>query len=333
MTDTLTQKAIDALVRGASQDAPQDAAAEARPYDFARPQRIPRERRTALEAVLARFTQSLETQLAPRLREPLEVAVGGLDQVTFSEYAQSLGTPCAAFDFPLGQSQGRGVLDLGSPVAFHLVDRLFGGAGEADVPARPLTGLEQAAVRGVVETMLALLGDAWQGGLTIATQPLGFESNPAALAAMEPGADVLVVDLALRAGPLAERITLGLPLAALESFSPERDASRPEANAPAERATPCRPVIEALLQQARLDLVVRLPAFRLAARALSRLAPGQVLHSGCPAGSAVEVHVNGRLFWLGALGQAQGHVGVRITQPVAAPALERSPRCREGRIQ
>jgi flagellar motor switch protein FliM len=333
MTATLTQKAIDALVRGASQGAPQDPPTEAQPYDFVRPLRIPRERRVALEAVLARFTQALETQLAPRLREPLDVTLGGLDQVTFSEFAQSLRTPCAAFVFPLGQGPGRGVLDLGNPVAFHLVDRLFGGTGEADVPTRPLTGLEQAAVRGVVESVLALLGDAWQGGLGIATRPLGFESNPTALAAMEPGADVLVVDLAVRAGPLAGQITLGLPLAALDSFSPERDASRLEPQATAERAAPCRAAIAELLQQARLDFVVRLPVFRLTARALSSLAPGQVLQSGCPAASAVEVHVNGRLSWLGALGQAQGYVGVRITQPVAAPALERSPRCREGRIQ
>jgi flagellar motor switch protein FliM len=332
MTGPLTQKAVDALVRGAPVGTPPDTATEAQPYDFVRPQRIPRERRAALELALACFVQSLGARLSPRLRESLDVTVAGLDQVTFSEYLQSLATPCAAFVFKVGRGPARGVVDLGNPVAFYLVDRLFGGAGQTEVPPRALTVLEQSAVRGVVEEMLALLGDAWQGGLEIAGDPPAFESSPAALEAMDPGEDALVVELELRSGPLTGPVTLALPFAALQAFLQERDVKRTEGAASSDRATPCRSRVTAALRQARLDLSVRLPAFRLSARTLAGLAAGQVLHTGYAAESAVEVHVNERLRWLGVLGQAQRYVGVRITQSVSAPAHERSSRLREGRV-
>lgn len=331
MVETLTQKDVDALLRGPVGDAG-PSSTEIVPYNFVRPSRVSKERQTTLEAVFARFAAAVQALLTSRLRTPMDVSVAGVEQMMFSEFMLSLPSPCSTFVFRANDRGGNhGVIDLGAELGFLIVDRLFGGSGDTQVPRRAHTALEQAVIRGIAERALGLLREAWQDQIPMSPELLHFESNPAMLQFAAREDNVLVANLNVRTEGFAGYTTVCLPIAVFEAFLQEQTA-RSGAGGPGEQGAH-RPALEGVLQRARVTMRVRLPLFTLNARSVAALVPGQTIHTGHPVDLPIEVHVNGRLHHLGVLGQLRRYIGVRLVQPASAPPAERPVTAREGRVQ
>jgi flagellar motor switch protein FliM len=251
----------------------------------------------------------------------VDVAPGPFEPVPAADFLFSLVSPCAAFVFVAGET--RGVVDLGLPVSHYLIERLFGGDGESQAPDRPLTPLEQVTVRGTAERIVQLLRETWKAP-GIRPEVIGFESDPAALPLRNGEEVVIVSTFAIKAPGFEGRFTVALPLAALEPLFGE---------SPARAVAPVMPssATGQELQRVHLALTARLPLFRLSAREAGSLAIGQTLATGHGADTPVEVLVNGRVRFRGAMGQRRGRLGLRITEVVAGSRDARPPRDTEGR--
>jgi len=340
MSQTLTQKDIDLLLRGTAQQETTTTSAAPVPsleilaYNFVRPPRVSKDRRATLEAIHTRFAISLQAMLTSRLRSPIDVVLSSVEQANFSEFILSLASPCAAYVFKIGDRLGsQGVIDFSTDVAYQLVDRLFGGPGETFELRRGLTPLEQTVVRGVADRTLGLLRDAWQDQLPMSPEVVEFESIPDMLQITSREDTVLLVTFEMRAGSFGGFITICLPMGIIEQSLQDRQAARQMAGRPGGgESAPGRALVEAGLMHARLTLQARFPAFGLSAREVANLQTGQVVHTGLLLDVPVEVHVNGRLGYLGSLGQLRRRVGFRIAQTVDAPAAERTERDRQGRV-
>ena len=325
----LSQDQIDALVHGKQPDATGvPRGMDVLPYDFIRPPRISRERRATLEAIYTRFAQQLQSYLSSRLRMPLDVTVSSVEQAMFSEFLQALPTPCAAFVVDLAGATGaHGVIELGTPFSFFLVDRLFGGPGEVRELNRALTALEQTVIRGVTERALGMLRDAWEDHLELGTEIMGFESAPDALQIANREDNVLVTDLEIRANGMSGRVTVCLPLLVLETFLQDKTAMKIPVGRHSRESASSRRQVESALQQVGLEVRATLPSLRMRTGDVAALAVGQVLRTRMPASVPIEVRVNGRLQYLGVLGQSRRRLGVRIT--TTAPASVNEPAGRQ----
>jgi flagellar motor switch protein FliM len=332
--DSLTQREIDAILQKTTPVPLAPVAAEdVTTYNFSRPPRVSKDRRASLESLYTRFALSLQALLASMLRTPLDVVVASVEQAMFSEYILSLGTPCATYVFDLGDRMGtQGAIDLSTDFAFHLVDRLFGGPGDPQTLQRPLTLLEQAVVRNVAERALGLLRDAWQDHLAMAPKVASFESNPEMLQITSREDNVLVTNLEVRSLAFNGFIALCMPMAALETFLQEKGAARPNQRQIGADTAAERSLMQGNLKHAHLELVARFPTLWLTGRQLGELAPGRVLHTGVASDESVEIHVNERLRFQGALGQVRRQLGLRVTQQVTRPAAERPVQSRQGRV-
>ena len=310
------------------------ATADPQPYNFLLPPRVSKDRRATLDAVYGRFAGGLEALFTSRLRAPTDVTVMRLEQVGLMEWVRSLRAPCAVCAFRLADRSGsQGLLDLGPGFALHLVDRVLGGPGDSHSAERPLTTLEETVVGSLVERVLGLLRDAWEEHVPMSPELLGFESNPDALPVAGLADTVLVTSFAVRCLSIEGTLTLAIPMAAFEWFLAEEAASRHVHPAPKREQTPQhRTHVEAALAHALVDVSARFPLALLSARSLATLREGQVVHLGQPADTPVEVLVNGRLHYVGSLGQHRGRVGLRILRTAGAPASDRPGRCPEGRV-
>jgi flagellar motor switch protein FliM len=331
MPDSLTQKDVDALIKGGT-PSPSSAKREIVPYNFAHPPRVSRDRRTGLEAIYSRFGLSLQALLSSRLRTAVDVDVAGIEQTMFAEYLYSLVSPCAAYVFTTGDALGgQGVLDLGTEVAYHLVDRLFGGPGESDVPKRPLTSLERTVLKSIADRIVGFIREAWQEELPLSPEVVSFESNPDSLNVLNREANVLVAHLVMRSMGFTGLITICLPMTTIEPFLQEPAAHAPMRHARSETSRD-RGAIQSVLQHAQLLVTARLPAIKLSTRSIVELTPGQVLMCGHPVDAPIEVQVNGRVRFRGTLGQSRRRLGVRITQDNTLPVSDRPAFIREGRL-
>jgi len=330
----LTQQDIDQLLQGGGATAarPPGPSAEVVPYNFLRPPRISKDRRVALESIYSRFALSLQRMLSSHLRTSMDVSCS-VEQAPFSEYLLSIANPCAVFVFGLGAPGGaQGALDLSTALAFYIVDRVFGGPGEATRLERPLTPLERTVARGFAEKMLAGFREAWQDHLTLAPEITGFKSIPDTIGIASPEDNVLVAHLEVRSGQFSGVVAMCLPFLVLEGFPGEKPTNRGQGAKVA--ANPLqRSFIESTIRSAEVDLSVRFPTLRLTAREVAGLRPGQVIQTTQPIDSPIELHINGSRRFLGVLGQYRRMLGIKITNPVSDPLAGTAPRGSRGRIQ
>lgn len=332
--DSLTQREIDAILQKTSPIplAPVTSD-EIVSYNFSRPPRVSKDRRAILDSIYTRYSLSVQALLSSMLRMPVDVVVGSVEQAMFSEFILSLGTPCASFVFAIGDRMGgEGAIDLSTDFAFHLVDRLFGGPGDPQVLARPLTSLEQTVVRNVADRALGLLRETWQEHLTINPQIVGFESNPEMLQITSREDNVLVTNLEIRSTLFNGFMTLCLPMSSIESFLQEKGSGRSPVRHTDAEAMSIRQNIQGTLKHAHLNVTSRFPMLWLSARQIADLVPGKVLHTGQGSDQAVELLVNDRLRFMGSLGQSNGHLGIRITEPVNKPIAVRAVQSKQGRV-
>lgn len=328
----LNQTAIDALFQAQGRVDAVGGEPEVRVYDFLRPSRLGPRARISLEATQGAFAQSLKKMLSFQLRTPVETAVAGLENVRFSELALSLGTPCAAFLFQVGRgTDGVGILDWGLDGAMSFVDRLLGGTGGGGRPGRALSAIEQGLVRRITAHTLPLLRESWKELLPLGKDILGFESNPGRGKIAKEGDRYLVTLIQIRSEGFESTATVGIPYASLESILEDGAANRVTSaprSAPAAEAG--RILEETELKNSRLLVTARLPLLKLRMGAVSKLAPGQIIDSGYPLDTPVDIHVNGRLLFKGTLGQHRGQVGLRILE--SSPDGDGRSHFKQGRM-
>ena len=283
MPDSLTQKDVDALIKGGT-PSPSSAKREIVPYNFAHPAaRLgatagPDSRRSTRASGLA-------PGAAPsRLRTAVDVDVAGIEQTMFAEYLYSLVSPCAAYVFTTGDALGgQGVLDPAPEVASSPWSiGWFGGPGESDVP-KPTAHLARAdgAQEHRRPHRRVAIREAWQEELPLSPEVVSFESNPDSLNVLNREANVLVAHLVMRSMVSTGLITICLPMTTIEPFLQEPAAHAPMRHARSETPRD-RGAIQSVLQHAQLLVTARLPAIE-AQHPLDRRADArQVLMCGHP---------------------------------------------------
>lgn len=304
-------------------------------FDFVRPPQLSKEQRTSLDAVYSHFAQSLQELLSSLIRTPVDISVKRIEHEAFDQFRGSLASPCATFVFDTGcGAGGEGIIEIGPPVAYYVVDRLFGGPGEAANQERPLSDLERSVVRGVTERVLALLSDTWREHLELTPEIVRYESNPGSLRSDGRVQTVLVAELEMRVGDAFDGIiSVCLPFLILEPFlrqqTGEQTVSRKVTKEGQNRH---RARIENDLKLAQLFLSARLSPLTLSTRSLVNLKPGQVIQTTQHIELPIELHVNGQCRYRGTLGQVRRHVGLQITEKLSVTPGNGAVRTTRGRV-
>lgn len=342
MGTILSQRDIDFLLSGARRppDAPEVEGAgaappEVRSFSFLHPERFSAEQRASLDVVHRNLVSGIAEDLAIQLNLKPEVRLAAFEVVPAPEVLLSMGSPCAAFLFRVGDGgPSIGLLDLSRSLAFGLLDRALGGEGETGGPDRALSPLEQSLLRGLIDRLLSRLRDAWKEHAPVGAEVVGFESNAAQCDLGGPESRVFVSVFDVEAPPLAGRLTIALPMARLGLLASGAATAAPASAGPTPSALQGarRSLSTTTLAHARVTLAARLPQVMVPSRSLSQLREGSILQTDHTVETPVEVYLNGRLVYHASLGQIQRRLGLRITQAIPAPVPERPVRGKEGRV-
>lgn len=322
--DTLNQSEIDRLLGGAA-GSPLDVAASGRKpatlqqdiqrYDFRRPHRISKERLRTIEAMYERMTKNLESYLMSRVRGQIEVRLQSVEQFSFGEFTLSLPTPCCSYILDINGKLGlQGVIDFGGDFAFFLVDRLFGGGTAPTILNRPLTALEQDAVRIVADRAASIVRDVWNEAMPIELGVSGFEAAPEILQVCAREDPVLVANIEITATNISSLMMICLPFASLEEYFTSADTRRVSSTARSEEELRTqRRQTEQSLRGTSVSVAARLPEFRLTMKDLTQLATGSVINTGLSANSLLSVTVAGQPRLVATAGRTGGKLAARIT--------------------
>ena len=321
--DTLNQSEIDRLLGGAGGSALDLAATgrraapvqhEVQRYDFRRPHRISKERLRTIEAMYERMVKNLESFLMSRVRGQLEVRLQSVEQFSFGEFTLSLPTPCCSYIADINGKNGlQGVIDFGSDFAYFLVDRLFGGGSAPTMMQRPLTALEQDAVRIIADRTASIVRDVWHEVMPIELSISGFEASPEILQVCAREDPVLVANLEVSAPNVTSLIMICLPFASLEEYFTSADTRRVSSTAKSiEELRMQRKQTERSLRGTNVSVAARLPEFRLTMKDLTQITPGSVINTGLSASSLLNVTVAGQPRLVATAGRVGGKLAARI---------------------
>jgi flagellar motor switch protein FliM len=224
MVDVLSQDEIDALLTAIStgedsSDEVKDYAAEQRKvkiYDFKRPDKFSKDQIRTLQMMHETFARLTTTSLSAQLRTLVHVHVASVDQLTYEEFIRSIPSPTTLAVINMDPLKGSSVLEIDPSITFTIIDRLFGGSGEATKMSRELSDIELSVIEGIIVRILGNLRESWANVIDLRPRLGNIETNPQFAQIVPPNDMVVLITLETKVGEVEGMTNFCIPYITIE---------------------------------------------------------------------------------------------------------------------
>ncbi|HKX33099.1 MAG TPA: flagellar motor switch protein FliM [Blastocatellia bacterium] len=269
------------------------------PYNFRRPDRVSKEQVRSLYLLHDMFSHSLSSSLPIFLRTISEVTLISVEQQAYVEYLYGLPDPTAIFTLAMHPLQGVAVLELNPSVAFPIIDRMLGGAGQPLSNQRPVTEIEQKILEGFLKIVSDDLREAWKPLIELDLQIVGRETRPQLLQIVAPNEVVISIVFHVRISDIQGMMSLCIPAIILEPIIQRfNQSSYSRSREVAPRQT--RALLDTL-SKVVFPICAELRGTTVTMDDLFRLAPGDVLQLDHRTDQPVAVSIGGMVKFQGDL--------------------------------
>jgi flagellar motor switch protein FliM len=254
-----------------------------------------------LTGIHEEYGRTLGTTLSAFLRSDLQVELKEITSASALSYLSSLASPTCLMVFRLSPGSEIMYLHLDAPTVFRLLELLLGGGTEGTpmVP-RNLTEIEWSLLEEVVRVMVRPLGHAWISFGAVEFDVESLVSEPSLLPPPEDAPPLVRMVFDFRIAGQAGLLEIVAPTGFFGEVAPPEKNRRAtdKANGPAAQALELqhRQEVEhriGQLQDAELELEVRLEGPTASFRDLLTLQPGHVLTFAYPLDSPLSGYLNG----------------------------------------
>jgi len=325
MEERLTQEEIDTLLAALSSgeikpnavtESREKRTAKVKTYDFSRPEKFSKEHFRTIQMLHENFARLWANPLGAVLRQPVQVSVLGVEQMTYEEFVMELPSPTILATFSMAPLDGNGLIELSTNLGFPIFERLLGGRGGTGGQARELTNIEKSVIATVLEDGLVMLKEAW-GRLVEVDPSLGaVESNSQFVSVAASGDIVLVVSLEIQVSGLAGMFNVLYPYVMLEPIVSYLSA---QSLIGVRAAHPDEATIERIrdfVSRVTVPIRVELGSARVELEDLLELEAGDLVKLDTRIDDDMKVYVEDRLKFLGVPGKSHGHLAVKISRVV-----------------
>ena len=325
MPEVLSQSEIDNLLAGINKTSGEVPAApdsdtkeghrDVQGFDFRRPNRVSKNQLRIFQAVHETFAEMFGFYLASKLQSQVSITVSSVDQLFYSEYQLSIGSPTCLYVFDMENSEGRGVLELSPMLVFAIVERLLGGG--ATEPARKLravTEIEKTLIKATVEKALQDLQGAWKSISNLRFTANRFESEADFLQIAPASEIVLVVSFDVQIGGTSYLMNLCFPTFSLEDIIQRLSVQHvaPMAHGDGAQRQRASDTVARSISTTELPVSVELGKAVISIKDLLELQTGDVVILDSRKNSLHPVKVASRTKFFSKVGVHDGHKAVKI---------------------
>ncbi len=222
MTEILSQNEIDTLL-GAISDGGGDEIEttmehqkQVKIYDFKRPDKFSKDQIRTLQMIHEAFARMTTTSLSALLRTIVNVHVASVDQITYEEFIRSIPAPTTLGIINMEPLKGNSILEMDPSITFTIIDRLFGGSGEAIKMNRELTDIELTVIESIIVRIMGNLREAWSNVIDLRPRLGNMETNPQFAQIVPPNDMVVLITLETRVGDVEGMTNFCVPYITLE---------------------------------------------------------------------------------------------------------------------
>jgi flagellar motor switch protein FliM len=218
----LSQDEIDALLKGVEGDQGDDSQAaddsSVRNYNLATQERIVRGRMATLEIINERFARLLRIELFNFLRRTVEVSVGPVRIIKYTDFIRNLVVPTNLNLVHANPLRGTALMVLDPTLVFLVVDNMFGGDGRfhTRVEGRDFTQTEQRIIHRILNIVFESYGKAWEPVYPVNFEYIRSEMNTQFANIATPNEVVVAITFNIELGPASGEMHFCVPYSMVE---------------------------------------------------------------------------------------------------------------------
>lgn len=311
-SELLTNEEMSALLpdNGNAGNAP-DKRRKIVPYNFRRPDRLSKEQVRSLYLLHDLFSHGLSSNLALFLRTGAEVNLISVEQQSYADYLKGLSDPTTIFTVGIQPLRAVIAIETSSAVAFSIVDRMLGGAGENTGEVRAATEIEQRILEGFLAIVTEAWREAWKPIAELETEIVGCETRPQLLQIVAPNEVVITVVFQIQVGDANGSMSFCLPVGMLEPVIEKLNQS-PYSQINVAPPAQTRALLKNL-SNVRFSVAAELEKVRAFVPDLLELVAGDVLRTNHRVEQPVNLVINDKSKFSGRLAALDGHIIVQVT--------------------
>ena len=220
--DFLSQDEVDALLKGATGESDEVQQEEdrggVRPYNIATQERIVRGRMPTYEIINERFARFFRIGLFNFMRRTVDIAVGPVKVIKFSEFVRNLVVPTNLNMIHMKPLRGTALMVFDPNLIFLIVDNLFGGDGRyhTRVEGRDFTQTEQRIIHRLLEVVFEDYEKSWKSVYPIKFEYIRSEMNPQFATIATPNEVVVTVTFDIDMGNQGGEFHVCIPYSMIE---------------------------------------------------------------------------------------------------------------------
>lgn len=336
MSDVLDQSEIDALLASVGDETAADTGAvtspdagaavavmpsmtrpdaDVRSYDFKRPERVSKDQIRALGAIHEGFARNFGATLSGFLRTIIDVRVVGVEQLTYSEFVNSLPNPTCFIILQAPPLEGKMCLEISPLIVYPIIDRLLGGSNaDTFFPQRPLTTIEWRLINRLTDKALEHLSELWRNLIEAKFEVTETESNPQLVHIVAPTEVVVFITFEIKMGQCAGTMSLCIPFNVIEPVMHRLARQSWIGYEPKGLSDTQRRHLNRNLQKSTVNMTAYLGESTIKLSELRALRVGDVLPLDKPADGELLLRIEGRTKFAGKPGQHRGNRALCISR-------------------
>ncbi|MEQ1599562.1 MAG: flagellar motor switch protein FliM [Methylotenera sp.] len=218
----LSQDEVDALLKGVDGDGedvkPESDAGAVRDYNMATQERIVRGRMPTLEIINERFARLLRIELFNFLRRTVEVSVGPVRIIKYSDFIRNLVVPTNLNLIQMKPLRGNALMVFDPTLVFLVVDTMFGGDGRfhTRIEGRDFTQTEQRIIQRILNIVFETYSKSWEPVYPVQFDFVRSEMNTQFANIATPNEVVVVITFNVELGPASGEIHFCFPYSMIE---------------------------------------------------------------------------------------------------------------------
>lgn len=302
MAEVLSQNEIDALLSAISagemnlEDAKnKEEEKKVKKYDFKRPNKLSKDQLRTLQMIHETYARLNTTMLSGQLRSSIQIQVISVDQITYEEFVRSIPEFTIMGIFETGSLDGNAILELNPNIVFTIIDRLFGGPGEAMSVARELTDIELTVIERVILQLLNNLKESWETIIEVSPRIEQIETNPQFVQIVAPNEMVVLITFEVRIGNSEGMMNMCFPTPLIDPIIPKLSAEYWFSAIKKDKINENIMALKNRLEKVSVPLMVNLGSTTITLEQLLNLKRGDVLKLNAHKDKALNVYVGNKL--------------------------------------
>lgn len=229
---------------------------KAAPFDFRRPDRIPKSQLRAIRFLHENFVRSLVSSLTAYLRAYLSGSLVSVEQIPYTTFLEGLPPRTCMVPLSLSPFGGNALLEINPSLIYPILELLLGGKNTSAKANRELTEMERHLLDSLFRLIARDLGETWKGVADVEFKIDSLESGRQLMRTLGPTEAVVAIGMEFRIDDASGMINLAMPSITIKSmvqkFDQQWTAGQAEPTAAEQRR------ILRLLRRATVQLEPRL---------------------------------------------------------------------------